>query len=357
MKKKILQSVFEIKANPKIPLHPKSATHSRMLPLQVPFEPSKSVDSHVVVGLLVKLLNLKELKLLGRANKHFVSSVRPHVRELSAAQMQCLWRRCGWRVNTNNLAKTFLAAKLSEADARAFQFEEIVQHLRKKCVVKIALVFLRRIVYASADIIKISLKDKKYNVRVFLAGYMIKYFPEHVFESLGVSERDLIAAASPLLEVVLSIAGTLAEHCPFRDLPLHLAESFLPLVSAYEEAFKTWKKPDHEKLVSRMVNATRALLVAFPLLDPYNPLDEPMRQEFRQQIRRMFTKFVDIGAAAELQQFERFKVGTLSYETFNPANPIDWELWANYHAENVIAMLSDEYWALWANERMTRHLF
>lgn len=323
-----------------------------MLRLQVPVEPSKSIDSHVVVGLLVKLLNPRELKLLGRANKHFVSSVCPHVRELSAGQIQCVWRRYGWRLNTKDLAKAFCTAKLSDAGARSFEFDEIVKFLRRKHVVRIAKHFLRRIVYGCAEFSKTKPEGKEYTIRVFLAAYMIGYFAEHVFEFLGETERDLIAATSLLLACVHSIAEKLAETGCFLDLPRDLVTDLLGHVHVYHTAFTAWQTPDKAMLLGRMERATRALLQAYALIDPYNPLDEPVRQEFRVQTRRLFNKFVEMGAAAELQQFERYKVGTLSYETFDPANPIDWELWANYHAEIVSAMQTDEYWEAWATEHM-----
>lgn len=321
------------------------------------FESNMTIDSRMVVGSLADRLNLKDLKLLGRTNKHYKSSVRLHLRERSPGMIQCLWRRRGWRVKTKYLAESYLAAKLSDADARAFDFDVITKHLRAKCVVITAKSFLFRLMFLAMKIGGVQPQYAAHNVRVFLAAYLARYFPQEVFDNMLANERDLLDKSVALLACVHPIVAGLALHGSFRALPGPLTANYLRLLYAFEQSFWTWKGLDQVLFIRRIRNTTYALLDAMRLLDPYERLDEPLRNQFRAQVRRMFGKLAELHDENHTTQFDPYRFGTLSYETFDAANPVDWELWANHHAENVFAMLSDEYWALWANVRVTRLLF
>ena len=130
------------------------------------------------MSLVLRRVDLKHIKLVGRSNKQFLAFTKDFVREDAVGKIAKFWRRYGWTMKMKDLAGAYRTVKLTELDARGMGFEFIVQYLRKSFVLKVSLLFYRRILYGAADIVKIRLHDlseheEKPNIRVFLCGYMI----------------------------------------------------------------------------------------------------------------------------------------------------------------------------------------
>ncbi len=67
------------------------------------------------------------------------------------------------------------------------------------------------------------------NIRVFLAAYMIAFYPANVFESMGTLEKELYAAAGPLLEKFSKICSSVevSESRSFFDIHFQVTCDFL----------------------------------------------------------------------------------------------------------------------------------
>ena len=301
------------------------------------------------MSLVLRRVDLKHIKLVGRSNKQFLAFTKDFVREDAVGKIAKFWRRYGWTMKMKDLAGAYRTVKLTELDARGMGFEFIVQYLRKSFVLKVSLLFYRRILYGAADIAKIRLHDlseheEKPNIRVFLCGYMIVYYGEQVFEEIQEKERRLVHAATALLRCVHEISDQLVEGVHFKNLPTNLVETLPTLHAEFVGAFNAWKVPDLKVLVERIVYAVQRLFAAFCHLSTYHPNDEPLRAEFRLQIRRLRAKLDEIKGPGTSSMVDQFITGSLVYETWDPLDPIDWPLWANFHMDELIAAMDEEYW-------------
>jgi hypothetical protein len=86
-------------------------------------------------------------------------------------------------------------------------------------------------------------------VRVFLAAYMIAYRPNHVFEQMGVLERQLYDSAVVLLERFDRICAEVKREGSFQRVDPALSSDFATLLFKYLVAFKKWKVPDEVGIV------------------------------------------------------------------------------------------------------------
>lgn len=299
-------------------------------------------------------VNVKLVKALACTNKQFLTSMKEFMRERSAAIIAKFWRRYGWTANTQNLADAFRTVKLTERDARAMGFDVLVKHLRKKVVLRVALQFMRRIMYSAAKLLKISYGDKIFNIRVFLCTFMIAFYEHCVFEYVGTKEQCVIDWTHRLIQNVFNIAELLAQGTAFRDIPRAVTEALPGLLTGFENAFNAWKTPDKAVLVARIEHATRMLMKHFRIIDPYEPLDAHRRAEFRAQICRLRDQLRQINGPNACRVFDEHILGCLIYETWDAQNPVDWPLWANYHMEEVFGAAFPHYWeaeGLAANQR------
>ena len=72
---------------------------------------------------------------------------------------------------------------------------------------------------------------RKTSIRVFLAAYMVAYFPSHVFETMGPLEQALFDAATPMIVAFEAIMGELTTcGSSFRDVPYALTKDFPTLL-------------------------------------------------------------------------------------------------------------------------------
>lgn len=293
---------------------------------------------------VLRRVGLKHIKLVGLSNKQFLLFTKDFVRERSAQTIARFWRRYGWSMKIDRLADAYLTVKLTEMDARDMGFELFVKHLRKKFVIRVALLFYRRILYGAAEILKARAALVRLNIREFLAGYIVAFYSESIFEKFGPTEREVVRASLPLFECVHVMACFLAQGVACTDLPRHVLSTLPVLHSEYASAFNAWRTPDLEALCKRIVDAVCALCDAFRCISTYEPVDEPVRVEFRRNTRRLRDKLDEMRGPGTSRMLDEYMVGCLVYETWDPLNPIDWTLWANFHMDDLFAAMDEEYW-------------
>ena len=153
-----------------------------------------------------------------------------------------------------------------------------------------------------------SLAPESVNIRVFLAAYMIAYYPAHVFETMGQMEQSLFDAATPLIVAFEAIADKIKSDSLFMNVGYELTKDFPTLLFRYLCHFKAWKVPDEAKLVSRIKTALLALYEAQAHLPPDEDPESKLNLEFRSQIGRLRSKLSQIAGEAELRKFDNGRV-------------------------------------------------
>jgi hypothetical protein len=141
------------------------------------------------------------------------------------------------------IMETFQASLLTE-EVSALPFEEFVAHLRTPAVLEASTAFMKLLVLRSDGGIHPVDGTAQVNVRVILAGYMIKLHPNHVFEAMGLSEQILLNASRDMDESFRNVvigAGT-------WDACKHAVEVYVPI-------FRAWKTFDHAAVIERMERA------------------------------------------------------------------------------------------------------
>ena len=188
------------------------------------------------------------------------------------------------------------------------RFEDLVIFLREKDVIGVSKRCLQRIHYLCTfrhGSPRSHLSPERVNVRVFLAAYMIAYFPAKVFESMGPLEKTLLKVSQPLIDSIEKIMREISEYGLFKDVPSAMTEKFTALLFDYLCHFKAWKVPDEKKLVLRIQHALLALYQARAHLPREEPADSKLNIEFETQITRLRSKLVQIAGRPALEKFDR----------------------------------------------------
>ena len=154
-----------------------------------------------------------------------------------------------------------------------------------------------------------SIAPENVNIRVFLAAYMVAYFPSHVFETMGPLEQALFDAATPMIVAFEAIMGELTTcGSSFRDVPYALTKDFPTLLFEFLRHFRAWKVPDEVKLVARIKHALVALYEAQSHLPADEDPESKLNVEFRTQIWRLRMKLSQIAGETELRKFDDGRV-------------------------------------------------
>ena len=151
-----------------------------------------------------------------------------------------------------------------------------------------------------------ALSPENVNVRVFLAAYMIAFFPQRVFDNMGPLENALFEVAGPLIALFERICRIIhsSPERSFRAVPADVSREFPAMLFSYLTRFKAWKVPDEAKLTCRIRHALTALYDAERHLPPDEPEDSQLKVEFRTQIKRLRDKLSQIAGRAALEEFD-----------------------------------------------------
>jgi hypothetical protein len=160
-------------------------------------------------------------------------------------------RRTAWyklrdffRVVVKSNASSLLALKFVEdgvclAGVSGLSFEIISSKLREEGVLNASTAMLRRVVQVGNwRRVQNPLISGIVNVKIFLAAYMITSWPSRVFETTGLLESTLYAAARPMLECFHNAALVHSKAASSATLRKEVVEHLSPLLCTYLEAFK-----------------------------------------------------------------------------------------------------------------------
>ena len=231
------------------------------------------------------------------------------VKQLSIVYLQRLWNRKFKLLTTHHIIEHLFSLGLTNEHVQSINFESLVVFLKKKSILLASKKCLLRIYqlcfnrHGSSNIFNMS---ENKNVRIFLASFMITYYPTHVFESMGTLEKPLFESSEKMLKTfqnICNIIHTSPNHC-FHDVPHELSEKFLTMFFEYINCFKTWKTPDEAIIVQRIKNALIALYNAKDHLSHNNSNYSNLQIELDTQINRLRTKLRQIAGLEKLAQFD-----------------------------------------------------
>jgi hypothetical protein len=125
------------------------------------------------------------------------------------------------------------------------------------------------------------LAPENVNIRVFLAAFMIAYYPANVFENMGPLEQALFDVTTPLIVSFEAIMVALSSGLLFKDIDVSFTKDFTALLFRFLKHFRAWKVPDEAKLVARIKNALLALYEAQVHLPADEDPESKLNVEFR----------------------------------------------------------------------------
>ena len=178
--------------------------------------------------------------------------------------LEGLWNKT--RINpTNSLVKRFSAVGPTSTRIKRMAFEQVVLYLLEQKVIAVSKACLQRIHLLTTfrqGSPSSALVPENVNVSVFLASFMIAYYPYKVFETMGRLEQQLFDSTIALIEAFERICKQIAANPSFAHMPHELSKDFPTLLLKFLKAFKAWKVPDEIKLTMRIKHALIAMYQA-----------------------------------------------------------------------------------------------
>jgi hypothetical protein len=188
----------------------------------------------------------------------------------------------------------------SAAAVQAMGFDRLVIYLRENITIATTKDCLQQIHSLCVARHGPTTAGTAFNVRVFMAGYMVVHYPANVFEDLDAQlVVDLREAAAPLLASFEQICA-LCDTVGFDGVPHTLSHQFVQQLPTYMTCFRAWKIPDEAKLSQRIRHALTALYDALAAVPPADALTE----ELNSQIERLRTKLQQIAGHQALADFD-----------------------------------------------------
>lgn len=283
-------------------------------------------------NLLFKILDmvpLASVKNVQFANKSFASTLKIFVHDRSFVSIQRFWRWYGPFTSTKHLIMRFQAVNLTGDNILALGFDAAVVQLRKKTTIFHAKLLLKRILDVAVSLypeLSLEVDHRDRNIRIFLAAYLIVFFPTHVFDQNGETQQAVIREGQTLLACVEAFIVHYSANFSFHGISRENCLALLTQISVYDDAFQAWKRPDEVQLVMRIEHALRALYYAAREVPPH---DDRLRREFNTQTQRLRAKLVQLSGLAGLNRFDEELMDTMTLKLYEALNPVDWELWAN----------------------------
>lgn len=218
--------------------------------------------------------------------------------------IQKIWHQKLKFGTTIKLINNYLQLGLTKNSIKNKHFNNIVLFLRQKKTITETKLCIDRI---NNLIIILYGKEKfnipNFNIRIFLAGYMITYYTTHVFENMGTSEQQLFDITNILIETFDNICILIKSGRPFKDIPESLIKNYVESLDNFLKTFKEWKQIDQVKLITRIKHALIALYTAYKDISNDDSPDLDLKNQFCTEIINLRSKFKNIANDA-LQQFD-----------------------------------------------------
>ena len=227
-----------------------------------------------------------------------------------------MWRMFTTKgMTTRLLLESFMRPEsfVSKDTLDRISFDDLVEYLRRETVVsncrKVLERFHRKSLLSARRASSnpgARAQQTTFNVRVFLAAFMVVCRPTHVFESIETLEQNLIDSSTIVIRQFDSIVALLAAspRAAWHDVPASTRASFHAGMFIFFQRFQAWKVPDAQKLNNRIENALLALYRAAMDLPPNEPENSNLRTEFRKQIQRLEQKLVQYEGQQRLEQLQ-----------------------------------------------------
>ena len=223
---------------------------------------------------------------------------------------------------TQKLAIDARSKGMTSTIAKKLPFKELSSRLRQEPLIKVVKLIIHRVCVLTADGVNVcpeAAETKFLNVRIFLASYMVAWYPKQVFESEGDLEKKLTQAAIEMLAIFDPLCDEIIESENWVDMndAIDRAIMFPGAFHAYMKAFEAWKGRDEKRLNGRIKHALNALQEADDQLLEYEAGFHSMRSEFRSQKKRLLEKLRQIVGVDEVQMMEdvRIMMGQSAYTT------------------------------------------
>lgn len=222
--------------------------------------------------------------------------------------IQKAWDRKFKLVTTIKLVNNYLKLGLTKDHIKRFQFEDLVTFIKSKSTILVINLCFNRIYNIITQLYGKQNEDilANINIRIFMACYMITYYPNSVFENMGDLEQKLFNISEILLDTFDNICILIKSGVKFKDITQELTKNFVVIFFDYLKSFKEWKDIDEHKLSSRIKCSLIALYQARKTLDESNPLTEQKyKVEIDIQIKRLRNKLILITSSDTLKEFDR----------------------------------------------------
>ena len=213
-------------------------------------------------------------------------------------------RRCLRARRLRTLATKIEELRLTTAHMVAhMQFEEVPVFLRRPEVIQTAKAFMEILVNMAIGFALVSRpEDIQLHTRQILSAYMLVGFPQHALQTIGPMEQELITLGTTMLDSLEAVrASVLSRPIPFiMDASfLRLVKSFVLAMFAYIPRFAEWHGMDFPRMVMRVQNTLRVVLVA-NLMEP-----DPEREDQIERLSGILARHAGQQAVEEAKQTAR----------------------------------------------------
>lgn len=160
------------------------------------------------------------------------------------------------------------------------------------------------------------------DIRVYLAAYMVHYFPGNVLREVDETTIQMQGATARLLAFMDHAVPALAEGRLFREVELGV--DFLQLLRQYINVFQRWKTPDSIRLQDHLKNALHMAIASLSVLAETEPETEE-RIEARAMIDRLRAQLLVVGGQEAVDAFDAELVASQTSEAQGPEPEEDGE--------------------------------
>ena len=227
----------------------------------------------------------------------------------------CFWRRYR-RYTTYRLFSNLVAHEVGTHEAiQAKEFDQLVPFLTTERVKDLTMQCLRRLhmtcIARHRDRVYPN-PENVFNVRVFLASYLVVFHPSKSFEDLPAA-RKLFDTAFAMVNAFLGFGQAILSSSTkaVSECLTSCTETFPLLLDEYRRLFNDWKKVDAVKLVTRMEKALFALYTSESIIVERGEGDQAESLgQIRATIKALSRKMDTVGGPGTLARFHLTPPGT-----------------------------------------------
>jgi hypothetical protein len=227
-------------------------------------------------------------------------------KEKSVILLQRLWLNKFKSLTTFNIIKHYLLEGITISHVQTMGFDSLLNFIRSKIVISTSKACLKRIHLLCILRHGFSNEFITPNIRIFISGFMIAYYPTDVFKNIGTLESKLIKTSISLLETfdkICEIIYKSDKHC-FQDVPNELTKDFCSMLFLYLKYFKEWKAPNTNKLLCRIKHS---LIQLYQVEKTISEDSISIKEKIHINIMNLRNKLKEHGGLEELKKFDEYR--------------------------------------------------